>query len=1243
MTDPFKGLMPYTEADAGLFFGRDRDREVIAANLMATRFTLLYGPSGVGKSSVLRAGAIHDLKLLMERNTRDIGLPEFTVVWLNAWRDDPIAAFERAVRDSVADAMGGDGGAVEGETVVERLRQWTRRLNGEIYIVCDQFEEYFLYHPLETPGTFGDLLGQIVSTSDLRANVLVSLREDAVAQMDRFKGRIPGLFANYLRIDRLKGQDAVRAIEGPIEYWNTANPNDQMKIEEQLIREVLDQVGAGKLGLSGTSASDAESLSNEARPIETPYLQLVMRKLWASARAVGASTLGLGSLKEMGGARKIVSSHVETILGLLTGAQRGVLSKILYHLITPSGAKIAHTADDLSTYTGLSSAKISDVLTRLGEGDARLFRPVAAPDDRETVRFEIYHDVLGSVLLDWQSRATQRNSIRKFVLRTAVGIAIVGAVVGYLVFNERTRLERRYNDALLAKQQEEVNAWIRTSKEFSDVGDMSLAIAYAHKALPSALERRGWDGLGEQPAAVTALSRAMGLLHERVVLRGFDDLVQSVEFSPDASKLLTIMSDGTTALLYDLAQPDKPVANFRSIDSGTLQPVFSIDGTKVPIATRTVDIRPVRVERTRLIEFDLTTGKSRARRFNDTVLAMGFDQKGETLAVTYDAYEGTVSAESLDQMQEDRVISDFQFSEPMATVSPDGEHVAILLEFGELQVWDGVSTVPVPQPLHESARMVFSRTGRYLLAYSEIDVQAWSLPTIEPVPLPSQILEQDFFEFSADDTFMTSVGVQTGAEAYKTSYVWNTTNPNAWTVGVPLKQSTRTEPETGFLPDGTPVALTASRSTATLWNIETGTLIARFAGHDGPISGMAVSPDGTRVATTSQDKTVRVWEVVPRGVRAVLTGHAEPVLSAALSSDGSMVASASESSGLWVWRLPDTDAWASQSEAPWLKFPSSEFGTVTAVSFVPDGSRVVWATCLNRQSTCDAFLTVADTQTGAILSSTSIGSTAVERIYPNKDATEIFIQAIDRTLHKVSSLQPDATQVLTGARVLAMDRLADGTLHGIFVQDVFEAERNVALWSSDPNQPVLYLADASARITSAAFSADGENFVLTTANSGQIWRFADTDADPQRRGIRFGREQIAASAAAPDGVHFLFLLSDGTAWLWAEEPVRQFSIPGSAILMARFTRDGRRLITLSDDQTVRLWDMDAGSVAASLAPHEGGFLGLAHTPDGDRILTTLANGTGRVWATFTTDENVIATTTDILDALDPEGVRTPEQ
>ena len=104
---PYKGLMPYDEADAPFFFGREAEQEIISANLMASRLTLLYGPSGVGKSSVLRAGVVRHLRVLAEQNLLERGTPEFAVVVFSSWRDDPITALAAEVEKGVSSFLSG--------------------------------------------------------------------------------------------------------------------------------------------------------------------------------------------------------------------------------------------------------------------------------------------------------------------------------------------------------------------------------------------------------------------------------------------------------------------------------------------------------------------------------------------------------------------------------------------------------------------------------------------------------------------------------------------------------------------------------------------------------------------------------------------------------------------------------------------------------------------------------------------------------------------------------------------------------------------------------------------------------------------------------------------------------------------------------------------------------------------------------------------------------------------------------
>jgi putative ribosome biogenesis GTPase RsgA len=65
---PYIGLPFYTQENAALFFGRDSEQMVLISNLRASRLTLLYAQSGVGKSSLLRAGVASRLTEMAQRN-----------------------------------------------------------------------------------------------------------------------------------------------------------------------------------------------------------------------------------------------------------------------------------------------------------------------------------------------------------------------------------------------------------------------------------------------------------------------------------------------------------------------------------------------------------------------------------------------------------------------------------------------------------------------------------------------------------------------------------------------------------------------------------------------------------------------------------------------------------------------------------------------------------------------------------------------------------------------------------------------------------------------------------------------------------------------------------------------------------------------------------------------------------------------------------------------------------------------
>ena len=414
---PYKGLTHYDEEDARFFFGRDRDREIISANLAARRLTLLYGESGVGKSSVLRAGVSHDLRERARRNLEE-GLPaQFVPVVFSSWRDDPIRGLLDAVQAAVVDLVGEPQGPPAHEaTLEEGLRAWSELAEGELLLVLDQFEEYFLYHADEQGAdAFIEAFPRAVNRLDLRVHFLIAIREDALAQLDRFKRRVPRLFESTLRISHLDLEAGREAIQGPIVEYNALRRDgaEQIEIEPELVRAVLQQVQAGRVVLD--EQQEASPAPNGGKPrIEAPYLQLVMRRVWDEEMQRGSLLLRLSTLKELGGAGEIVRTHLNGALGSLTATEQEIAAAALRFLVTGSGTKIAYAASDLAEFTGWSPENLQPVLEQLSSHDRRILRPIGrAPVDTGDERYEIFHDVLAPAILDWRRRYGRAELERK--------------------------------------------------------------------------------------------------------------------------------------------------------------------------------------------------------------------------------------------------------------------------------------------------------------------------------------------------------------------------------------------------------------------------------------------------------------------------------------------------------------------------------------------------------------------------------------------------------------------------------------------------------------------------------------------------------------------------------------------------------------------------------------------------------------------------------------------------------------
>ncbi len=452
VTSPYVGLRPYLPQDARFFFGRDREVRRLMACIFSAPLTIVYGPSGVGKSSLLNAGLWEEVT--EQRN-------DLIAVMFNHWHDGNAGS---AVVGALVDAASAAGVQIEadGAESLEVLRRLATRVAAAelseqdvrlpILLVLDQFEDLFKYH--DRNEGFEDLLSAIVRNLGAAISVVVSIREDSLASLDVFQSSVPDLFGTYVRVDYLNETAAIEAIERPLEKWEelhgetvTAAP----ALVEALLRDVEVKHASGEVG-AVRSARAGERL------VETAYMQLVLERLW---REREGDVLSADLYLRLGRAEAILRQHVDTELAALPQASQELVVMVLPHIVTASGRKLAQHAADLGQAMERSSSDIADVLEQLARSGRILRALDPETTDREFRRYEPYHDRVAEALNDWRRRYLTSGSTTARL---------------------RFRLENQFRRAKALAQKDNAPEQQQALRVFSRIASSTVAPALAEQA-----------------------------------------------------------------------------------------------------------------------------------------------------------------------------------------------------------------------------------------------------------------------------------------------------------------------------------------------------------------------------------------------------------------------------------------------------------------------------------------------------------------------------------------------------------------------------------------------------------------------------------------------------------------------------------------------------------------------------------------------------------------------------------------
>ncbi|HEX4361973.1 MAG TPA: AAA family ATPase [Pseudonocardia sp.] len=565
-----------------------------------------------------------------------------------------------------------------------------------------------------------------------------------------------------------------------------------------------------------------------------------------------------------------------------------------------------------------------------------------------------------------------------------------------------------------------------------------------------------------------------------------------------------------------------------------------------------------------------------------------------------------------------------------AVFSPNGRVLASTNGDGTVHLWDvtdPANPITLAPPLNghngSMSLLAFSPDSRTLAtANDDHTVRLWNLADpAHPAPLgapltgPAGVVRS--VAFSPDGRLLAAGGDD------KAVLLWNVADlAGPVRVGPPLTGHSQAVHSVAFSPDGRTLATGSDDKTARLWDVvdpdHPVALGSALVGHAGPIWSVAFSPDGRVLATGSQDGSAKLWNITnpvhPIPIGSSLSTRTGGVLAVAFSPDGHSLVTGGDDGTTELWSLPRTV----------LIGPTDR---VFKVVFSPDGHTLAVGShdhSIQLWDVTNAGLPAALgppilDHTGYVAGLAFSPDGNVLASESAEDKTVRLWNVVDRA-HPIRIGQPIA-------RRTQYNGLVAFSPNGL-VLVTGDTDQTVQLWdAADLNHLVplgVPLAGHSSYISSLAFSPDGRT-LATASNDAtvRLWNVSDP-AHPAAIGepINPGAGHLQA-AFSPDGHTLAMAAEDKTVRLWDVtdpiHPVELTSLVGhiEAVRSVEFSPDGHTLASVGVDKTVQLWDVTdprhPTTAGEPLSGHTGTVGTVAFSPDGDVLATGSEDESVMLW------------------------------
>lgn len=1188
---PYKGLKRFNFSDRQYFFGRDKliDRLFKAVNENSLTFVL--GASGSGKSSVIRAGLIPELKKSL--------ISEAFYSFVFTPNQDPFESFYRCLLNSEKDYSFTE---YEARTVLEsatntllKVVEELKKLNEKWLIFIDQFEELFSNcHDLEKRKNFISGVVSLAKANDSDVRIILAMRSDFLEQFSFYPqlGAIANENNTYF-VTEMYLDDLRQAIEQPAAKHGVV-------FEEGLVEQIIKDVE----GQSGY----------------LPLLQYTLDLLWESeCRTKGSDghlniedrTLNKSSYTALEGARGALQKRVNQIYrGLDQDEQvsaKQIFLKLVNILETESGSRAVSrrayrdefvgqlVEDTLNIFVDenllVSSYEYSNPERLLMPGRANL---------QQHATIEIAHEIL---LSSW-------DELRQWLEEEKEAIILKNWLAGETRrwLEIRSRDKSKANDELLKGARLDQIVAFRNKKAFDRLGGLvpqenefiDASVEYREQLLKAAEKRRRRQYIVALAtsaffAAFSAFAgiqwRAAEINQIRALARSSESLLLSEQ---DLDALTSILKAGTR-LNHPFLRIFRPQNEFRAQIRATLQQVvygvrerqrleipdrvisasFISDGTRLAIVQQQGRISLWDTSGRQLAEFHGPQGDIRDASFSPdgTTLITVSSSVAPEGYIVWDS--STVRLWNLESKEQIAEFKGHQGEVWSVSFSPNGSEVATGGDDG-VRLWN-LQGEQLPQFKGGQGRvtdLAFSPEGNLLATVGDQGVLLWNLEgeQVTQLEVPQRLVSRVIFE--PNGMGLVTEGVY-GTEDYGTIRLWDFQ-------GNQVGQFQGILWGIVFSPNGDLLAGTGERKHPTpgLWNLS-GKQIAEFKGHRIRAEALVFSPDGQQLVTAGADNTVRLWDLQEKQMEgkrlAVFREHRE-IFSMVFSPDGSLLAS----SGTSYENEEDVDP---------VQFPMG-IGRDNAISIWDlQGNKLGEVPRNQGNSSSLNWMISPDNQRLAIAEA---DGTARLWNWRNEQQIAEFREPPGSSLVGVS---------FSGERSVIITRTEDNSIQ---------------LWNWEGEQ-LAQFKDNQGEVYQVTLSPDGSK-IATTGNEGvHVWDWNGTQVAKVQ--VSLGEHDVGYDGVVLSGNGSLVAITgrEGVrVWNWDGKLVAQINGVGGE----SFSPDGRFLVTSGHSfyNTVRIWDLESQQALATFTVDHGSVFDAKISPDGKYLVIVDNGGYPTLWRFESFDE-----------------------